>query len=90
MDLAERAGEESLADVHRQPWRTRASRWPRAKQRDRLRDDVVGREQKIAEAPPAMAVDDLEHPTVMVVVLDEVREEKARVEEDHSPRSPYR
>jgi len=49
---------------------------------------VVGREEKILEAPAAKALERLKHPIVMIIAADEEGEEEARVEEDQSRELP--
>ena len=46
------------------------------------------REEKVLEAPPAKALECLEHSIVMIVAADEEGEEEARVEEDQSRELP--
>lgn len=57
---------------------------PVPRERDRLEDNVVGRDQQFGETAAFEFLEDLDHPVVVRVILGEEGEEEPRVDEDHS------
>jgi len=83
--LAEDAGMELPADLYREVVADAGvAVAPPAHQGDRLGDDVVRREKEVGEPLATVRFQDLGDAGVVPVVGADVREEEARVEEDHS------
>lgn len=59
-----------------------------AHERDGLGNDVVRCQEKVGESLAAVGFEDVDHACVIFVVLADVGEEEARVEEDHSSGLP--
>ena len=61
---------------------------PLAEEGDGLGDDVIRGQQEVGEPLSAVRFEDLVHACVVLVVLADVGEEEARVQEDHSSGLP--
>ena len=61
---------------------------PLAHEGDGLGDNVVRRQQEVTEPLAAVRLEDSGDAGVVLVVRADIREEKARIEEDHSPWPP--
>jgi hypothetical protein len=89
VDAPQGASEELLSHLHREPMaRSRVRMAPLSEERDRLRDHVVRGEYDVLQEPPPIALEDLPHAGVVLVSLDEQREDEACIEEDQSCGSP--
>jgi hypothetical protein len=89
VNLGEGAGVELPAQLHREvvpdQWIAIAAL---AQERDGLGHNVIRRQQEVGELLAAVSFEDLVHADVILVFLADVREEKARVEKDHSSAAP--
>ena len=89
VDAAKRSGEQLFSHAHRQiVAHARVAMSAHIEERDCLSDDVIGRDEQLAQALAVVAVQHLANTVMVLVVLAHVCEEETSVEKNHFPCSP--